>query len=68
MNHALRELKMYLIKDGVKSLALPRLATGVGGLNWEEVRPLITQHLDDLQIPIYVYTMFRKGVKAKEKL
>ncbi len=68
VNHALRELKMYLIKDGVKSLALPRLATGVGGLNWEEVRPLITQHLDDLQIPIYVYTMFRKGVKAKEKL
>ena len=67
VNHALRELKLLIEKEGVKSLALPRLATGVGGLKWEEVRPLITQHLGELAIPIHVYTVFHKGVKAKEE-
>ncbi|WP_454062130.1 macro domain-containing protein [Candidatus Nitrospira salsa] len=68
INHALRELKLLIEKEGVKSLALPRLATGVGGLKWEEVRPLIIQQLGDLAIPIYVYTVFHKGVKAKEEV
>ncbi len=67
VNHALRELKALIEKEGIKSLALPRLATGVGGLKWEEVRPLLTQHLGDSAIPVYVYTVFHKGVKAKEK-
>ncbi|MGB0908884.1 MAG: macro domain-containing protein [Nitrospirales bacterium] len=67
INHALRELKLFIEKEGVKSLALPRLATGVGGLKWEEVRPLIIKHLNVLTIPIHVYTVFHKGVKAKEK-
>jgi len=68
INHALRELKLLIEKEGVKSLALPRLATGVGGLKWEEVRPLIIQQLGDLAIPIHVYTVFHKGVKAKEEV
>ncbi len=66
VNHALRELRLFIEKEGVKNLALPRLATGVGGLSWEEVRPLIIQHLGELRIPINVYVVFHKGVKAKE--
>ena len=66
VNHALRELKAFLENENVKNLALPRIATGVGGLKWEDVRPLVFQHLEDLGIPIYVYTVFQKGVKAKE--
>ena len=68
VNHALRELRLFVEKEGIKSLALPRLATGVGGLKWEEVSPLITQHLGELAIPIHVYTVFHKGVKAKEEV
>jgi hypothetical protein len=45
---------------------LPRLATGVGGLQWSEVFPLIEQHLGDLSIPIYVYTTYHQGQQASE--
>jgi O-acetyl-ADP-ribose deacetylase (regulator of RNase III) len=38
---------------------MPALATGVGGLSWSDVKPLIVQHLGDLQIPIYLYSSIR---------
>ena len=68
INHVLRDLRLFIEKEGVRSLGLPRLATGVGGLRWEDVRPLIVKHLGELDIPIYVYTVFHKGVKAKEDI
>ena len=66
LNHVLQALKKELAAQHVTSLALPRLATGVGGLSWEEVKPLIDQVLGDAGIPIYVYTTFKKGVAATE--
>ncbi|MCL2871920.1 MAG: macro domain-containing protein [Betaproteobacteria bacterium] len=68
VNHALRELVRLVREHGIKSVALPRLATGVGGLNWADVKPLIVQHLSDLGIPVIVYEVYRKGQKADEKL
>jgi O-acetyl-ADP-ribose deacetylase (regulator of RNase III) len=67
VNHCLRRLRHELEKGEIKSLALPKLATGVGGLEWEKVKPLIQQHLGDLPIPIYIYTTYHKNVKADEK-
>ena len=64
VNHALRALRKTLDAESVASLALPRLATGVGGLNWSEIRPLITQHLGDLPIPIQVYVEYKKGTRV----
>lgn len=66
VNHTLRRLRHAIEQDGITSLALPRLATGVGGLKWEEVLPLIRTHLGDLPIPIYVYSHYEKGVTANE--
>ena len=66
VNHCLKRLRHELEKGEVKSLAMPKLATGVGGLEWSEVAPLIKQHLGDLPIPIYVYTTYHKGQKATE--
>ncbi|MCB0359297.1 MAG: macro domain-containing protein [Bdellovibrionales bacterium] len=66
VNHALRALKKIATKEGFASLALPRLATGVGGLDWDEVRPLIQSQLGDLGIPVYVYTTYRPNQAAKE--
>lgn len=66
VNHALRELNAWLKKESIASLALPRLATGVGGLEWEDVQPLIAQHLGDAGCSIYLYTEYRKGQKADE--
>ena len=66
VNHCLRRLQHELEKGEIKSLALPRLATGVGGLDWADVRPLIQSHLGSLKIPVFVYTHYEKGVAATE--
>ncbi|HFD11741.1 MAG TPA: Appr-1-p processing protein [Crenotrichaceae bacterium] len=66
VNHALRALKKMAGKEKFNSIALPRLATGIGGLEWVEVEPLIHNQLGDLDIPVYVYTVYHPGQKAKE--
>lgn len=66
VNHALQALKNDVQVQGVKSLAITRLATGVGGLKWEEVQPLIRRVLGDLGIPVYVYSTYKKGLAAEE--
>lgn len=66
VNHALRELRYLLENERFASLALPRLATGAGGLDWHVVRPLIEHHLGELALPIYIYTQYKKGVQAAE--
>lgn len=66
VNQALRELRYLLEHDRFASLALPRLATGAGGLEWDAVRPLVAHHLGELALPIYIYTHYEKGVQAAE--
>lgn len=66
VNHALRRLRQVIDEEGYESVALPRIATGVGGLTWDDVKPLIDHHLGDLKTPIYVYTVYEKGVEAEE--
>lgn len=68
VNHTLRELKKLIEHEKLTSVALPRLATGVGGLKWDDVKPLIQKHLGDVGIPILVYSEFHAGVAADEKL
>ncbi len=67
VDHALKKLRHHIEQENVTSLALPRLATGVGGLDWNEVEPIIQKHLGDLEIPIFVYETYHKGEKAKEE-
>lgn len=66
VNHALRALRAEIQREKIESIALPRLATGVGGLDWADVKPLILSHLGDLSIPVFIYTVYKKGVAAKE--
>lgn len=68
VGHALRELRQLIDSENFGSVALPRLATGVGGLQWNDVKPLLTQHLGDLKIPVIVYTTFHAGQAAAEGL
>lgn len=68
VNHALRELRKLILNENLKSVSLPRLSTGVGGLAWEDVRPLIQKHLGDLNVPIILYSEFHAGVVADEGL
>ncbi len=66
VSHALRALRKIIREEKLKSVALPRLATGVGGLKWEDVKPLIYNALEDTDADIYVYSTFRKGQTAEE--
>lgn len=68
VHHALRALARHVQGEGVTSLALPRLATGVGALDWADVKPLIEQHLGGLGIPVLICETCRKGEKADEQL
>lgn len=53
---------------GFASLVLPRIATGVGGLDWDEVHPLVVEYLGDLPMPVLVYTRFDPGQAAHDGL
>ena len=66
VNHALRALHKLAVKEKFTSIALPRLATGVGGLAWEDVEPLIEKHLGSLDISIIIYTTYVAGKTADE--
>lgn len=66
VNRALHELRRVAAEEKWPNLALPRLATGVGKLDWESVFPMIRSTLGDLGIPVFVYTSYVKGVAAKE--
>lgn len=42
-------------KLGVDSIAFPRLGCGNGGLDWEEVRPMMKRYLEKIPMNIYIY-------------
>ena len=66
VNHALHALRNFVQKEPIASIALPRIACGVGGLDWEDVKPMIEKQLGDLDLPVYLYSNYQKGVKAIE--
>ena len=66
VNHALRALAKLVAAEKIESLALPKLATGVGGLEWRDVKPLIEHHLGGLDLPVYVYSVFHAGQVGTE--
>lgn len=68
VRHTLKALRKFVEDEKLTSLALPKLATGVGGLDWADVEPLVHEYLGDLSIPVIVYTTFQKGEAAAEKL
>ncbi len=66
LNHCFKELKKEVKAQGFKSVAITKIATGVGGLRWEEVKPLMWESMADIGVPVYVYSTFKKGETAKE--
>lgn len=52
--------------QGITSLAMPRIAAGLGGLTWESVRPLIDEVLGPLDLPVLVFESFVPGATPTE--
>jgi O-acetyl-ADP-ribose deacetylase (regulator of RNase III) len=42
-------------KLGIKDISFPRLGCGNGGLDWDDVRPLMEKYLGSLKIPVFVH-------------
>ncbi|WP_312694102.1 macro domain-containing protein [Caproiciproducens sp.] len=40
---------------GIESIAFPRLGCGNGGLNWDEVRPIMEKYLKLLPLQVFIY-------------
>ena len=50
---------------GIREISFPRLGCGNGGLNWEDVKPLMEKYLSNLPIPIYIHD-FEADIGAPE--
>lgn len=56
IEEGLKYLSTHYQEMGIQTLALPPLGCGNGGLNWENVRPLIEQYLGPLpDLEVFVY-------------
>lgn len=51
----LQDLRHFLVNNEVKSVAIPPLGSGNGGLDWSNVRPHIEAALADLNTEIFVF-------------
>lgn len=51
----LKDLVEIINKYNIKSIAIPPLGAGNGGLDWNIVKEMILSHLDGLDCEIYVY-------------
>lgn len=68
IEEGLQDLRRFIVENNVKSIAIPPLGAGNGGLNWDEVKPRIENALADLQdidIIIYEPTTQYQNVKKK---
>lgn len=66
VRHALNALVKIVEHEKFTSIALPRLATGVGDLDWDDVWPTIDNILGGLDIPVYVYVVYHPDQQATE--
>ena len=55
ISSGLDDLKYRVIMLEVESIAIPALGCANGGLDWNDVRPVIESKLNDLEIPVYLY-------------
>jgi hypothetical protein len=64
------ELSKYIQDNSIKSIAIPPLGTGNGGLEWNKVKALIEKYLSDLEcdIQIYLPNVLIKEVLKKERV
>ncbi len=58
---ALKSLRVAADGAGIRSIAMPRIAAGYGGLSWKKVRALIEVAFADWPGMLYVYDEFKAG-------
>lgn len=60
----LDDLVQQIRKLNIRSVAIPPLGAGQGGLNWQKVRALLEKKLSNLDIDIWIYEPSAPAVRA----
>ncbi|MCS6887469.1 MAG: DarT ssDNA thymidine ADP-ribosyltransferase family protein [Chloroflexus sp.] len=55
IERGLQWLQEHYASEGIRSLAVPALGCGLGGLDWRDVGPLMCRYLATLPIPVSIY-------------
>ena len=55
VSSGLDALKEFILESNLKSIAIPPLGAGLGGLNWLEVKKLIVEKLSDIDCELQLY-------------
>lgn len=64
----LKDLHAFIVEQQIKSIAIPPLGAGNGGLDWKEVKPRIEQALADLSdVDIWIYEPTKKYQNVAKK-
>ena len=43
-------------EENLGAVSFPKLGCGLGGLDWNDVKPVMEKYLQDLSIPVYIHT------------
>lgn len=69
IDSGLQDLRMFIIKNNIKSIAIPPLGSGNGGLNWQEVKPKIVEALEGLEgVKVFIYEPTTQYQNIKKKV
>lgn len=61
-------LRQEIERRGIKSIAIPPLGSGLGGLDWSQVRPLIEQALTDIaELDVTIFEPVSAPVATKSR-
>ena len=52
--------------QGIKSIALPALGCGLGGLDWKDVGPLMCKYLNQMEIKSCIYLPLEKQIPQEQ--
>jgi O-acetyl-ADP-ribose deacetylase (regulator of RNase III) len=66
----LKDLHAKILEYGIRSIALPPLGCGNGGLDWDKVRPIIESELGDLEADVIIYEpseMVKEALQKEER-
>jgi O-acetyl-ADP-ribose deacetylase (regulator of RNase III) len=66
VHRALRAVNKLVIDERFNSIAIPRIGSGVGGIDWLEVRGMMASQLGELLIPLFVDVTALDGMLAHE--
>lgn len=66
VHRAFRAVNKLVVDERLSSIALPKIGSGAGGIDWLEVRGMMHSQLGELLIPLFVYVTELEGMLASE--